>query len=197
MLAEIFNYLIKIISQFGYYGVFFGMLLESACIPIPSEIIMPLAGFLAFQGTMNFWIAVIIATLASIAGSLIAYYVGLKGGRPFLEKNRIISKHDLKKTDAFFEKYSIESVFIGRFVPVVRTFISLPAGVARADLKKFTVYTAIGTFFWNLALAFAGLKLGQNWLLVYNSFHYLDIIVIVVALVLLSYFSLKKLKVIK
>jgi len=194
MLAEIFNYLIKIISQFGYYGVFFGMLLESACIPIPSEIIMPLAGFLAFQGALNFWLAVITATLASVIGSLIAYYAGLKGGRPFLEKNKIISKRDLQKADLFFEKYSVESVFIGRLVPVIRTFISLPAGVSEANLKKFTVYTITGTLIWNSLLAYAGFKLGENWLLIYENFHYLDLIIITTVLLAIAYLAFKKIK---
>lgn len=197
MISEIFSFLVGLISDFGYYAVFFGMVLESACIPIPSEIIMPLAGFLAFQGKMDFWAAVLVGTIASVVGSFIAYYAGLKGGRPFIEKRRFISKNDLSKADRFFDKYSIESVFIGRLVPVVRTFISLPAGIARTDVKKFGFYTLAGTFIWNSILTFAGFKLGQNWSLIYDNFHYLDIIVIVVVLVLLSYFSLKKFKVIK
>ncbi len=197
MLEQIFDFLVQLISGFGYYGVFLGMVLESACIPIPSEIIMPLAGFLAFQGRVDFWTVVVVGTIASVVGSFIAYYVGLKGGRPFIEKRRFISKNDLRKADDFFEKYSIESVFIGRLVPVVRTFISLPAGIAETNVKKFAFYTLAGTFIWNSVLTFAGFKLGQNWSLIYNNFHYLDIVVIIAVLVLLSYFSLKKLKVIK
>lgn len=197
MIDEIFGFLVGFISQFGYYAVFFGMVLESACIPIPSEIIMPLAGFLAFQNRMNFWVVILVGTVASVLGSFIAYYIGLKGGRPFIEKHNLVSRKDLNKTDEFFEKYSIESVLIGRFVPIVRTFISLPAGVAKTSLGKFTVYTVIGTFLWNAVLAFAGFKLGENWTVISGLFHYFDIIIIALVVVIVLYFVFKKIKLFK
>jgi membrane protein DedA with SNARE-associated domain len=192
MIAQVFGFLVGFISQFGYYAVFVGMVLESACIPIPSEIIMPLAGFLAFQGKMDFWIAVAIGTIASVIGSYIAYYVGLKGGRPFIEKHHLVSQKDLKKADDFFEKYSIESVFIGRFVPIVRTFISLPAGVAETNISKFIVYTLVGTFLWNLALAFAGFKLGENWIAISGLFSYFDFVVLAAVVLVVVYLIFKK-----
>lgn len=188
------NFVIYLIESFGYWGIFIGMTLESMCIPFPSEIIMAFAGFVVFKGKLDFIGIVLAGTLGNVLGSLIAYYVGLKGGRPLLEKygkyiGITINKLDL--ADNWFNKYGNEAVFISRVLPIIRTFISLPAGIAEMDLKKFTLYTFLGSLPWTLFLAFAGIVLGQNWMVIKSYFHILDIIIGIVLVILIVYLIYK------
>jgi membrane protein DedA with SNARE-associated domain len=189
------NTAIYLIQSFGYWGVFIAMTLESACIPFPSEITMPFAGFVVWQGTTNMTILgiTLVATVANLFGSLIAYTVGSVGGRPLLEKYGkyiLITHNKLDLADKWFEKYGYEAVLISRLLPIIRTFISLPAGIAHMDIKKFVIYTVIGSLPWCFALGYLGFLLGPQWELIRNYFHILDIIVgigIVVFIIYLIY----------
>lgn len=196
------NFAIYIIQTLGYWGVFMGMTLESACIPIPSEIIMPFSGYVVWQGTTNMTLIgiTLVGAFGNLVGSLIAYFVGLKGGRPFLEKYGkyvFISHSKLQLADRWFERYGWEAVLISRMLPVIRTFISLPAGIANMDLKKFSLYTFLGSLPWSFILAYIGVQLGPNWDLIKSYFHILDIgvfigIVGLIVYMVLSYRSKSK-----
>ncbi|WP_299526294.1 DedA family protein [uncultured Methanobrevibacter sp.] len=187
-------FVVHIIETLGYFGVFIMMTLESACIPFPSEVIMPFAGFVVQEGKLSFLGIVIIGTLGNIVGSLIAYYVGLKGGRPFLEKYGkyiLITKDKLDLVENIFNRYGVITVFVGRILPVIRTFISLPAGIARMDIKKFTIYTTLGCFPWTLVLAYLGVILGQNWSILTKYFHILDVFLVIAIISLILYWTYK------
>ena len=167
LVGSISDFVINLIGSLGYWGVFIGMTLESACIPIPSEIIMPFSGFVVWQGHTNMTLIgiTIVGALGNLLGSLIAYYVGLKGGRPLLEKYGkylLVTHSKLELADKWFFKYGSEAVLISRFLPIIRTFISLPAGIAHMDLKKFMAYTFIGSLPWSFALGYIGTQLGPN-----------------------------------
>lgn len=139
---------INLINYLGYWGIFIGMTIESACIPLPSEVIMPFAGFIVSEGKMTLWGITLAGALGNLFGSLIAYYAGLKGGKPLLEKYGkyfLISQNSLDRAHNWFEKYGHEAVFIARLLPGIRTFISLPAGIAQMDLKKFIIYSFAGS----------------------------------------------------
>ena len=169
---------INLIESLGYWGVFIGMTLESACIPLPSEVIMPFAGFVVYEGKLTLWGITLVGALGNLFGSLIAYYVGLKGGKPFLEKYGkyfLISQNSLNKAHAWFERYGHEAVFFGRLLPGIRTFISLPAGIAEMDIKKFVIYSFAGSLPWCFFLGYIGVVLGSNWELVRAYFHILDL----------------------
>jgi len=150
----------------GYLTVFILMVLESACIPIPSEITMPVAGLLASEHHLSLALAIVAGILGNLVGSLVSYAVGRSGGRSLLMrygKYILVRPHDVERADAWFARYGPPAVFFSRILPVLRTFISLPAGVARMDLKKFTVLTFLGTLPWVIALGVAGYELGNNW----------------------------------
>lgn len=190
------NFAIYIIQTMGYWGVFIGMTLESACIPIPSEIIMPFSGFVVWQGTTNMTLLgiTLVGAIGNLVGSWIAYFVGLKGGRPFLEKYgryMFISHSKLELADRWFERYGWEAVLISRMLPVIRTFISLPAGIANMDLKKFSLYTFIGSLPWSFILAYIGVQLGPNWDVIKSYFHVMDIMVFIGVLGVVAYLVLK------
>ncbi len=156
-------------SQAGYLGVLIAMAIESACIPIPSEIIMPLAGWMVYRGIFDLWVAVIAGTAGCTLGSVFAYWVGALGGRPVLAKYGryvLISEHDLETADRWFARYGDAAIFFSRLLPVVRTFISLPAGITRMNFPKFVLYTTLGSFPWVLGLTYAGKLLGDNWVVV-------------------------------
>ncbi len=157
---------IYVISTTGIPGVFFLMALESACIPIPSEIIMPFSGFLASQGRFSLLSVTLAGTLGNLAGSIPAYYLGKYGGRRLIEKYGkyiLISRRDLDLADRWFEKHGDVTIFVCRLLPGIRTFIAFPAGVARMDMLKFSIYTLIGSLPWSFGLALVGYKLGENW----------------------------------
>lgn len=186
ILAWLASIIIHLISNTGYLGVFFLMVLESACIPIPSEIIMPFSGFLIWQGEFNFFAAVIWGALGNLAGSITAYYVGYYGGRAVIEKYGkyiLMSHHDLDASDRWFAKYGQGIVFFGRLLPVIRTFISLPAGIAKMDFKKFCAYTFLGALFWSGFLAYIGYIMGENWEQIRDYFHKFDILIGVLLIV--------------
>ena len=194
IVESVSNLVIYLIENLGYWGIFIGMTLESACIPLPSEVIMSFAGFAVFQGKMTLLGITLVGALGNLFGSLIAYFVGLKGGRPLLEKygKYILISHDkLDLADAWFEKYGHEAVLISRVLPIIRTFISLPAGIARMNLKKFIIYTFFGSLPWVFTLGFIGVQLGSKWDIIKGYFHILDIIVVISIIGFITYLIYK------
>ena len=178
LLAALAVWIIGVISSMGYGGIVLLMGIESACIPLPSEIIMPFAGFLVSKGTMTLWGITLAGALGCVLGSIPAYYLGMFGGRPLVEKYGkyvLISHKDLDMADCWFEKHGEIIIFIARLLPAVRTFIAFPAGVARMNMPKFIAYTFVGSLIWCWILGYAGMKMGENWesLKVYfHEFHY-------------------------
>ena len=170
MIAKIITilsgFIVATISTLGYSGVVLLMAIESACIPLPSEIIMPFSGYLVSTGELNLWGVAIAGAVGCVLGSLVAYWVGMYGGRPFIEKYGryiLLSRHDLDIADRWFGKYGEVIVFVSRLLPAIRTFIAFPAGVARMNLPRFVIYTFAGSLPWCLALAYVGQKLGEQW----------------------------------
>lgn len=155
------------LSVGGKYAVVFVLMaVQSACIPIPSEVIMPFAGAALAHGQMDLIVLATLASLASNLGSIPAYWVGAKGGRPMVERYGswlLLSRHDLDRVDNFFARFGTIAVLVGRMLPIVRTFIAFPAGVAKMNQLKFHVYTFVGSWPWCYALAYIGMKLGDEW----------------------------------
>jgi membrane protein DedA with SNARE-associated domain len=180
ILGILFVFIKSLISVTGYGGITILMAIESACIPLPSELIMPFAGYLVYTGAMKLlWVATAGAIGCNI-GSLIAYEIGSYGGRPLVEKYGrwlLLSKRELEWADRFFSKWGYLAVFFGRLLPVVRTFSALPAGVARMPRGRFHLYTFIGSWLWCLALAWFGMKLGENWRGIGKYFHKFDAVI--------------------
>ncbi len=185
IVGALFVFISSLISAMGYGGITILMAIESACIPLPSELIMPFAGYLVSTGTMKLlWVATAGAIGCNL-GSLVAYEIGNYGGRPLVEKYGrwiLLSAHELEWTDKFFHRWGYLAVFFGRMLPVVRTFIALPAGVSRMPRGRFHLYTFLGSWPWCLALAWFGMKLGQNWRSIGKYFHEFD--AVIVALIL-------------
>src|SRR5215211_6896833 len=160
------SFIVATIAKLGYSGIVLLMAIESACIPLPSEIIMPFSGYLVSKGELNLWWVGVAGAVGCVLGSLVAYWVGMYGGRPFIEKYGryiLLSRHDLDIADRWFAKYGEAIVFISRLLPAIRTFIAFPAGVARMNLTRFVIYTFAGSLPWCLALAYVGQKLGEQW----------------------------------
>jgi membrane protein DedA with SNARE-associated domain len=159
-------WVIHVISTMGYGGIVLLMAIESACIPLPSEIIMPFSGYLVSQGQLSLaWVA-FAGAIGCVVGSIPAYYLGMYGGRPMIERYGryvLISHHDLDMADRAFARYGEIIIFFGRLLPVVRTFIALPAGVARMAMGRFIVYTFVGSLIWCWVLAYVGKQLGDHW----------------------------------
>ena len=160
------GFIIATIAATGLFGVALMMAIESACIPLPSEIIMPFAGYLASTGYFSLWAAATAGAIGCNIGSAVAYAVGRHGGRRFVERwggYFLVTHRDLESADRFFARFGSAAVFIARLLPVVRTFIALPAGIAGMPLGKFHIYTFLGSWPWCFALAYAGYHLGQAW----------------------------------
>ena len=160
------GFIVAVIATLGYSGVLLLMAIESACIPLPSEVIMPFSGYLVYTGRFNLWWVAVAGAVGCVVGSLVAYWVGMYGGRPLIEKYGryvLISQHDLDLADRWFARYGEIIVFASRLLPVVRTFIAFPAGVARMNLPRFVLYTFAGSLPWCLGLAYVGQLLGEQW----------------------------------
>lgn len=160
------SFIVATISAMGYSGIVLLMAIESACIPLPSEIIMPFSGYLVSRGEMTLWGVSVAGAFGCVVGSLVAYWAGMYGGRPFIEKYGryiLLSRHDLDIADRWFAKYGEIIVFVSRLLPAIRTFIAFPAGVAKMNLTRFCVYTFAGSLPWCLGLAYVGQKLGEQW----------------------------------
>ncbi|MGA9995401.1 MAG: DedA family protein, partial [Pyrinomonadaceae bacterium] len=159
-------FIVAVISRLGYAGVVLLMAIESACIPLPSEVIMPFSGYLVYTGRFNLWAVGVAGAVGCVLGSLVAYWVGMYGGRPLIEKYGryvLISRHDLDLADRWFSRHGEIIVFASRLLPVIRTFIAFPAGVARMNLTRFILYTFAGSLPWCLGLAYVGQILGEQW----------------------------------
>lgn len=189
MLHEIVDFVVTMVAQLGYIGIFVMMFLESSFFPFPSEVVMIPAGYLAYKGEMNLFIAIFAGIAGSLAGAVFNYYLAIKFGRKFLSKYGkyvLIKEETLEKMESFFEKHGHISTFSGRLIPAVRQYISLPAGLARMNLWKFSLYTSLGAGIWVLILALLGYFIGSNQDLIDE---YLKIIIISI-LVLLGVFIL-------
>lgn len=184
------NWIINLINDLGYWGIYIAMTIESASIPLPSEAIMGYAGYLVYKGEMNVWVAGLVGALGNITGSTIMYILGIKGGRPFVQKyGKYVHIHEerFNQVDKWFAKWGDELVFVSQLLPVVRTFISLPAGVLRVNFPKFIAYTFIGALIWCTALAYVSSKLGDKWEDLFAFFDKFQIAVIVVILLGVAY----------
>jgi membrane protein DedA with SNARE-associated domain len=166
IIALLVHFITQVIDLGGYAGIVALMGIESACIPLPSEIIMTFAGYLVYLGHFSlFWVATVGAVGCNL-GSLVAYWIGAKGGRPLVERYGrwvLMSRHDLDRMTEFFLKYGSITVLVARLLPVVRTFIAFPAGIARMPQLRFHIYTFVGSWPWCFALAYVGMKLGEKW----------------------------------
>src|ERR671914_2809384 len=177
ILQPLIDFVTATIGDYGLFAVFALMLLESMGILIPSEAISPFAGYLVSQGQMGFFAAVAAGVLGNLVGSWVAYFIGLWGGRElWFHYGRYVGvrEHHLKVAEKWFDRYGEFTVFVSRCLPVVRTFISFPAGTARMNFTKFTIYTLLGCIPWVLALTYFGYVLGENWTTIGDYLHYLD-----------------------
>jgi membrane protein DedA with SNARE-associated domain len=180
LLTLIFVFIKSVVAATGYGGIAFLMAIESACIPLPSELIMPFGGYLVYAGTFNlFWLATAGAIGCNL-GSLVAYEIGCYGGRPLVERYGhwiLMSRRELDLADRFFARWGYLAVFVARLLPVIRTFIALPAGVARMPRGRFHLYTFLGSWPWCFVLAWFGMKLGENWRELGKYFHRFDAVI--------------------
>jgi membrane protein DedA with SNARE-associated domain len=195
MEQSILNFINSIYQAIQWPGVILLMAIESACIPLPSEIIMPLAGWFLIKNQGLPWsfnlVYGVLGAVGCVIGSIAAYAVGAWGGRPFLDrfgKYILITNHDLDTAERWFKKNGDWAIFVTRLLPVVRTFISLPVGIARAPIVKFVVYTFLGSFIWCTALSFGGYLLGENWEKLRAGMRPFDPYIIGIIILLIAYY---------
>lgn len=188
----IVNFIVNFIGSTGYLSLVILMAMESTFMPVPSEAVMPFAGFLVEEGKFSFFYVVFFSTLGSTVGSLISYYIGVWGGRPFIDKFGryfLLDRHHLDLTENYFKKYGDVTILICRFIPVVRHLISIPAGIGRMNLLKFIIFTILGAGAWNAILTFAGYLLKSNWTEIMKYSHIVDLIVIVAIIAVICYYG--------
>jgi membrane protein DedA with SNARE-associated domain len=191
ILAILFVFIKAVIGTTGYAGIALLMAIESACIPLPSELIMPFAGYLVFEGKLSLFWAATAGAVGCNLGSLISYEIGYHGGRPLVEKFGsyiLLGRRELDWAESFFRRGGQVTVLIGRLLPVVRTFIALPAGIARMPRGRFHLYTFLGSWPWCFGLAYLGMKLGENWRSLGQYFHKFDAVIGVLLLLGVVYF---------
>lgn len=165
-MEQFYQVFLNFIDTWGYIAIVVLMALESACLPVPSELVFGFAGYLIFLGRMDLTFAVLAGLIGGLLGSLVAYAVGYYGGRPFISKYGkyiLLSQKHVDIAQKWFDRYGVKAAFYSRLLPVVRTFISLPAGFAQVDFKKFTLYTILGSAPWTIAIIYTGMLLGENW----------------------------------
>jgi len=182
ILALLFVFIKSLMVSAGYGGIILLMAIESACIPLPSELIMPFAGYLVYAGTMRLLLVATAGALGCNLGSLVAYEIGSYGGRPLVMRYGrwiLLGQRELDWADRFFARWGYLAVFIARLLPVVRTFIALPAGIARMPRVRFHIYTFLGSWPWCFALAWLGMKLGENWRVIGKYLHKFDAAILV------------------
>jgi membrane protein DedA with SNARE-associated domain len=188
------NRAIDFASSAGYVGVFFLMLLEAAALPIPSEIILPFAGYLVFKGNLSFWPVILVSTVAALLGSFIDYYIGLRLGTALLtDTSRLpyVNAHHMGRVQAWFNRYGSWAVALFRLVPAARVLISFPAGIYRMNAFKFAAYTLLGCIPWNLILVYLGLSLGSAWEEVVAAFKYINLLVYVLLIILIAWVGVR------
>jgi membrane protein DedA with SNARE-associated domain len=197
ILGQIALFCINIISLLSYFGVFFLMVLESMIFPIPSELVLPFVGFLIAKGEMGFLLAILFATLGSLVGSLLSYYLGKYGGDKFVFKYGkyfLLNEEHLIHVKKWFSKKGELTIFIWRFIPIVRHIISIPAGIGKMNIKKFSIYTIIGAGMWNSFLIYVGFVLGNNWERIKHYSDYISWGILAIIVLGGLYFLLKKIK---
>ncbi len=197
ILESLMFFVINTIRALSYFGVFILTMAESACIPIPSEVIMPFSGFLVASGYFNFILVIIVATLGELTGGTIAYYIGKTGGRSLVErygKYILISHHDLNTADRWFSRYGDKVVFFGRLLPIIRTYISFPAGVSKMKYSRFALFTVLGTLPWVIVLTYLGVKLGANWEIIRVYFHKFDILILALIIIAVVWYVWRHIK---
>jgi membrane protein DedA with SNARE-associated domain len=204
MIAIIGHWIINSISSWGYPAIFLLMALESALIPLPSEVTMPFAGFLVGLGKLHFGLVVLIGALANLFGSLLAYSLGYWGQEKFVRqlikkygKYLLITYHEVETAERWFRQRGELIAFGSRLLPVVRTFISLPAGFAQMNPVKFSVYTFLGALLWSGVLAYLGVVMGENWSILETYFHQFDLLIVALgigAVVFYVWYKLRKFK---
>jgi len=201
MIELIGSWIIHLISTLGYFGVFILMTLESALVPIPSEVTMPFSGSLIASGQFNFWVLVVVGTAGNLIGSLLAYWLGAWGQEAVVRKVIIkygkyllISEHEYDRSERWFRNHGEMFVFGSRILPVLRTFISLPAGVAKMNLTRFIVYTTVGSFIWSFVLTNIGVTLGANWKSLEGYFRKFDVVIVAAGVLVVAWYVWHKLK---
>ena len=191
ILTVLFVFIKSLIAVSGYGGIVILMAIESACIPLPSELIMPFAGYLVHEGTMKLLWVTTAGAIGCNVGSLVAYEIGCYGGRPLVERYGrwiLMGRRELDWADRFFARWGYLAVFVARLLPVVRTFIALPAGIARMPRLRFHIYTFLGSWPWCFALAWLGMKLGDNWRVIGKYLHKFDAVILVVLIAGIAWF---------
>jgi membrane protein DedA with SNARE-associated domain len=193
-LKPLVEFIMSFIAQLGYTGIFFLMILESALIPIPSEIIMPFSGFLSSTGRLDPLLVTLSGSLGNLVGSVLTYYLGIKAGRKFILKYGryiLFKKEHLESTENLFERYGDRISFAGRLLPGIRTYVSLPAGIGKTNFTKFVAYTFAGSLIWNSMLTYVGMSLGSNWKNIDKYSTYLDVAALLAVAVFVIWFVYK------
>lgn len=191
------NYVIELINKFGYFGMFLGMVLEAVIIIIPSELILATGGILAGRGIFNFWMSFFIGLLGSVFCAIAIYAMGYFGGYAFVKKYGkyfFMKEEDIRKSNTWFDKYGLIAAAIGRNIPIIRTLISLPVGIARLSFKKFLVYTTLGSIPWTFVFVYFGYSLGNNWTVLSDITSKLKIPIRILLIILIISIVYKKIK---
>jgi membrane protein DedA with SNARE-associated domain len=191
------NYVLSLINNFGYFGMFIGMVLEAVIIIIPSELILATGGILAAKKVFNFWIAFIVGLLGSVFCAIVIYFMGYFGGKPFIKKYGkyfFMKEDDLDKTDSWYAKYGLIAAAVGRNIPIIRTLISLPIGIARLSFTKFLLYTTLGSIPWTFVFVYFGYALGNNWTILKDALDKLKIPIIILFILLVVSRTFKQIK---
>ncbi len=194
LLKPFIEFITSFIGQLGYSGIFFLMILESALIPIPSEIIMPFSGFLSSTGRLDPFLVTLSGSLGNVVGSVLTYYLGIKAGRKVILKYGkyiLFRKEHLEITENLFRRYGDKISFAGRLLPGIRTYVSLPAGIGKTDFKKFVIYSFAGSLVWNSMLVYVGMNLGRNWKNIDKYSVYLDVAAVLSVAVFIVWFVYK------
>lgn len=189
------NFVIQLIGNYGYFGMFLGMVLEAVIIAIPSELILATGGILASQNIFTFEGAFLVGLLGSVFCAIVIYLMGYYGGKPFIKKYGkyfFMKEEDIEKSDSWFHKYGLLSALIGRNFPIIRTLISLPMGITRQSFIKFLIYTTIGSIPWTFAFVYVGYTLGENWIILSTYVGYLKIPIRIFLVCLVFYIFIKK-----
>jgi membrane protein DedA with SNARE-associated domain len=201
VISYLTNIIISIIQSSGYGGIFVLMMLESALIPIPSEVTMTFAGYLASTGKFNLWIVIFVGAFANLLGSIAAYWLGYWGEETFVRdlikkygKFVLITVHEYDHAERWFRKYGEKITFFSRILPVIRTFISLPAGIAEMNFKKFCIYSFFGSLIWSSFLTYIGFTLGKNWNSLHKYYQKFEYVIIGGCLIIGVYYIIHKLK---
>lgn len=197
LLESLYQLVTQFIASWGYWGLVLGMAMESACMPIPSEIVLPFGGYMVSRGILTFWGAVAAGLGGGTLGSVVAYAVGFYGGRPFILKYGryiLLKEHDIERAEHWFQRFGTKVVFWARFLPIVRTFISLPAGISGMNFWRFIIYTVLGSLPWTILFIYLGMKLGENWARVRIMFEEFDTVILILVVGLFVYAILNRLR---